>query len=124
MYKAILEVGGFNVGDIVPDAQAQVWLEMYDVPHVKLVKSKDEDVSGLEKEITSKAEDIVFTPENPNEIMLDDYLARGKNVVCANIKRDGLGVSTLKTLLTKEKEGKNRDKVIRTIEDKIKEEVE
>ena len=121
MYKAILEVGGFNVGDIVPDAQAQVWLEMYDVPHVKLVKSKDEDVSEPETVVGGKDAEA---SEEPQNVMLDDYLARGKNVVCANIKKDGLSVETLKTLLTKEKEGKNRDKVIRTIEDKIKEEVE
>ena len=121
MYKAILEIGGFNVGDIVPDAQAQVWLEMYDVPHVKLVKNKDEDVSEPEKEITEKAEDASGESQDN---MLDDYLARNKNVVISAIDKDNLDGVVLTKLLRMERDGKNRSKVIRVIEDETKKEVE
>ena len=121
MYKAILEIGGYNVGDIVPEDKAKVWLSMYDVPHVKQVKDADEDVAEPE---TVVEDDNTETPKGPQNIMEEDYLARGKNVVVANIKRDGLSVETLRTLLTKEKENKNRPKVISTIEDELKNEVE
>lgn len=121
MYKAILEIGGFKVGDIVPDAQAQVWLEMYDVPHVKLVKNKDEDISEPEKEITEKTED---TSEDSQEPMLDDYLARNKNVVTSAIDKDNLDGVVLTKLLRMERDGKNRSKVITAIENSMKEEVD
>jgi len=121
MYKAIIEIGGYNVGDTVPEDKAKVWLSMYDVPHVKIVKGKDEDVSKPEKEITEKVED---TPVDAQENMLDDYLARNKNVVVSAIDKDNFDGVLLTKLLRMEKEGKNRSKVITAIENSMKREVE
>ncbi|RLI62090.1 MAG: hypothetical protein DRO67_07450 [Candidatus Asgardarchaeum californiense] len=40
MYKAIKEIGGYNIGDEVPTDKALAWKEMYAVPHVEEVSSK------------------------------------------------------------------------------------
>lgn len=36
-YEAILDVGDYKVGDVVPDELALRWLAAYAVPHVKEV---------------------------------------------------------------------------------------
>lgn len=51
MYKALMEIGGYKKGEIVPDDKAVLWLGMYDVPPVELVKEKKKEVES-EKEPT------------------------------------------------------------------------
>ena len=36
-YKAIMEIGDYKKGDVVPDEQAELWLKMYKVPPVEKV---------------------------------------------------------------------------------------
>ena len=36
-YKAIKNIGGYRIGDTVPDAKANLWLKMYANPQVELV---------------------------------------------------------------------------------------
>jgi len=38
MYKAIKEIGGYQVGEEVPTEKAEIWLQMYDIPHVKKIE--------------------------------------------------------------------------------------
>ena len=119
MFKAIKEVGGFKVGEIVPDEEAFIWLKMYEVPHVKKVSSAKESVEEEEKiEEIEEVEEV----ESDNSAMLDDYLARNENVVVKNLKKDNLSVEVLEDLMDLEKAGKNRKKVKKILELRIKEE--
>ena len=40
-YKAIKQIGDYNIGDIVPTEKAEIWLKMYDIPHVELIEGKE-----------------------------------------------------------------------------------
>jgi len=40
MYKAIIHIGDFKPGDIVPDEIAEVWLKMYVEPPVEKIEEK------------------------------------------------------------------------------------
>ncbi|HED06091.1 MAG TPA: hypothetical protein ENI61_05340 [Ignavibacteria bacterium] len=103
MYKAIREIGGYKIGDKVPSDKAKVWLGMYSVPQVEKVGNSDEP------------NEIAESPGN----VLDDYLARNKNVVKKNISEDDLNQAQLVELLKLEKEGKNRTIIIQTIENRL-----
>lgn len=48
-YKAIISIGGYNVGDEVPEDKALNWLKCYSVPHVEKVEGNVE--SPKEKEL-------------------------------------------------------------------------
>lgn len=114
MYKAIKDVGGYKIGETVPDDKAKLWLEMYDVPHVELISADDDSESKDTSESKDSSGVVV-------DAMLDDYLARNKNSVVSAINDDKLEPGVLDALLKLEQDGKNRSKVIRTLEDKLKE---
>jgi hypothetical protein len=105
MYKALIEIGGYKKGDVVPDEKAEVWLQMYSVPPV-------EKVSGSEKPKEAPKEES-------SELMFDDYLDRGVNVVKKNLKQDKFDKKTLQGLLKMEKANKNRNMVIEAIKEKL-----
>lgn len=106
MFKAIREIGGYQVGDIVPDEKAIVWAKMYATPHVQEVKDEKEEVEeNMEK-----------------SGILDDYLARNKNVVIKNLKSDEISLEQLEEMLILEKAGKKRKQVIKVLEERLGEE--
>ena len=113
MYKAIKEIGGYNIGDEVPTDKAKVWLSMYAVPHV-------EEVSGKS---TEKVEEVKVeeptTSDNSGSSILEDYLGRSSNVVKKNVIEDKLSENQLKELLKLEKSDKNRHSVIFAIKKRL-----
>ena len=83
MYKAIQEIGGYEIGEEVPAEKAEVWLEMYKYAPVELIKG----------EIIDK------------EIEEDKYTADDK-FYKELIKINGIGPKTAKDIIvwgTKEK---------------------
>ena len=115
MYKAIKEIGGYSVGDEVPDIEAEIWLGMYLEPHVEKIEEAtvipDVDSEPLE-------EDQSTYLDNMNE----DYMGRNQNVVKKNLLRDNLSKKQLRALLKIEEEDKRRPLVIKTIHQKLDEE--
>ena len=113
MYKAIKEIGGYNIGDEVPTDKAKVWLGMYAEPHV-------EEVSGKS---TEKVEEVKVeeptTSDNSGSSILEDYLGRSSNVVKKNVIEDKLSENQLKELLKLEKSDKNRHSVIFAIKKRL-----
>jgi len=144
MYKAIKEVGGYKIGDIVPDEKAEHWNKVYRVPHCEKVEGKSskpkEEIIEEKKLCTRCNKYVVFKDglcsacikepeekasepkeETPsNDAMIDDYLDRNTGVVISNIKRDGLSSETLKKLLAHEKSEKKRKPVIRALKKAMK----
>lgn len=120
MYKAIENIGGYKIGDEVPEAQAIVWADMY-------VKSPVEKV-GADAPATAAPEDDkapdALAPEEPTaesvNAMHDDYINRNADVVIKAIEGDDLDKSTLESLLRLESANKKRKKVIDAINLKIK----
>jgi hypothetical protein len=62
-YKAILRIGEYEVGDVVPDDKAKVWLKMYAKPHLELVgeilkpePEPEEKVVPLEPEVKAEVQ--------------------------------------------------------------------
>ena len=112
MYKAIKEIGGYKIGEEVPIKQALVWKDMYAVPHVEEVSGNSTvNVEG------PKAEEPKV--EEPNNSILEDYLARGSNVVKKNVAEDKLSESQLRELLKLEKSNKNRPAIIFAINKRL-----
>ena len=118
MYKAIKNVGGYNIGDVIPDALAEHWNEVFAVPHAEKVKEVIEPVKpGVTEE---KSEETTDKPENSMNDLLDDYLGRNQSVVKKNVSEDKLSNTQLKELLKLEKADKNRPLVINAIEQRLK----
>ena len=111
MYKAIKEIGGYEIGDEVPTEKALVWLEMYDVPHVEKVDGESKKLSEEKKPETSKTS---------GDSMLEDYLGRNTNVVKKNVEDDDLSQEQIANLLELEKSNKKREVVIKALEKKLK----
>ena len=112
MYKAILEIGGYKIGEKVPTEKAEVWLKMYSVPHVKKVDEESEESFEDKKLETSKK-------ESSKNVMLDDYLGRNTNVVKKNIEEDDLSQKQLEGLLKLEESDKKRKVVIQALEERL-----
>ncbi len=112
MYKAIKDVGGYKIGDIVPDSKAKMWLAMYDVPHVEKV---DENAVANEKSNKGSEE-----KESALDGILEDYLGRNQGVVKKNISEDKLSKSQLNELLKLEEADKRRPLVINAIKQRLK----
>ena len=113
MYKAIEKIGGYEIGEEVPEEQAIIWDNMYlKSPVQKVGESKEEPA---EEKVT---EEIVGA-EEPKDVMLDDYLGRNTNVVIKNIRKDDLSPETLKSLLILEESSKNRNAVKKAIKKKL-----
>ncbi len=115
MYKAIKEIGGYGIGDIVPDEKAKVWLEMYVEPHVEEVKDSIE-VEESKKEFEEKKE--LKEGESLSGI-LDDYLGRNQSVVKKNLLEDPFSKHQLKELLKLEEADKRRPLIINTIKARL-----
>ena len=113
MYKAILEIGGYQVGEEVPTEKAEHWLKVFKFPHVEKVDGESEESSGDKKLETSEK-------EAPKDVMLDDYLSRNTNVVKKNVEEDDLSQEQLGNLLELENTDKKRKVVIQAIEKKLK----
>lgn len=114
MYKAIKEIGGYKIGEEIPTDKALVWMNMYAEPHVELVGEEASDEVEAPEEDENSSED-----SSSNDVMLDDYLARGTNVVKKNVSNDDLSKDQLEKLLKLEESGKNRSKVIDAIKKKL-----
>ncbi len=110
MYKAIKDIGGYKVGDEIPTEQALIWKDMYAVPQVEEVdgESTDEVEEAVSEEDTASSSSI-----------LEDYLARGSNVVKKNVAEDNLSKEQLEELLKLESSGKNRSAVIFAIKKRL-----
>jgi len=104
MYKAIEEIGGYEIGDEVPVEKAMVWMQMYLVSPVEEVKGNSEEDKPVEKPEEAPKEN-----SNP---MHDDYLNRNADVVKKAIKQDDLKKDVLESLLKIESSNKNRKPVI------------
>jgi len=114
-YKAILPVGEYKKGDIVPDDQAEVWLKVYGIPHVEKCEAEEAPKVELKK----KDDEVEETPNVDS--WLDDYLARNEWVVKKAISGDKNTKKTLKKLLALEEIGKNRKRVLNEINKQLEE---
>jgi hypothetical protein len=116
MYKALIEIGGYNPGMIVPNEIAEVWEKMY-------VKSPVEKIEDKPVEEVKKEEQIIEVEveekEESGDLMTDDYLNRGKDVVLNNLKKDNFSKEQLKKLIDCEKKNKNRKQIINALEKNI-----
>ena len=123
MYKAIKEIGGYKIGEEIPTEKALAWIGMYAIPHVELVGGKPTkkiEVSKESKESSVPTKKVKSEESSDSsDAMLDDYLARGRNVVKKNISTDNLNRNQLEKLLKLEKSGKKRNDVILKIKEKL-----
>ena len=109
MYRAIKPIGGYGVGDIVPNSQAILWLEIYDIPHVEEVtKESKNDIKKPIKKI------------NRLNKALESYLKGNQIEVRKNIFEELLNKYQLKSLLDLEISGKNRPLIVQAINKKLK----
>lgn len=110
MYRALMEIGDYKKGEIVPDEKAEVWLQMYSVPPVEKIESKEE----------AKPKVSVVSKKSSVE-MMDDYLNRKSDVVIKNLSKDFFNLEELDKMLKMEKADKDRSDVKRAIKNKMKE---
>ncbi len=106
MYKALVDIGEYKKGEVVPDALAETWLKMYSVPQVERVEGQA-PVPKVEAK-----EDL--------GIMVEDYLNRPTNVVVKNVQTDKLSKAALKALAVEEKANKSRSSVLKVIDEKLR----
>ena len=112
MYKAIKEIGGYEIGDEIPTEKALVWANMYAEPHV-------EEVGGESDVNAEETVEEIVEPEVSGNSILEDYLARGVAVVKKNVREDDLSDDQLNELLQIEKSDKNRPAVIFAINKRL-----
>ncbi len=118
MYKAIIEVGGYQVWDEFPTDKAEHWNKVFAVPHAKKV-SEESEKSFEENKEEKKSETSEKT--HPKNAMLDDYLSRNTNVVKKNVEEDDLSQEQLTNLLELEKSDKKREVIIQALQKKLNE---
>lgn len=114
MYKAIKDIGDYRVGDTVPDAQAEMWLEMYNEPHVEKV------VEGSSKKDSAAPKSDESSSQGKASNILEDYLGRNQSVVKKNIEEDNLSKHQLQEMLKIEQSDKKRPLVLNIIKEKLK----
>lgn len=107
MYKALIDIGDFKKGEEVPKDIAEVWEKMY------LVSPVSKSGKGIEV----VEEKLVEKPKKVTSNILEDYLARNKNVVLKNIRDDNLGKQELEELYDLESNCKKRRKVLDLIDE-------
>ena len=121
MYKAIQEIDGFKIGDEVPEDKAKLWMEMYKFSPVEEVKEDGEQPKdGDDLKSDESGDEDQKDDSTGSGSILEDYLARGKNVVKKNVEEDELSEDQLKELLKMEKSDKKRESVIKAIEKRLK----
>jgi len=113
MYRAIVKIGEYNVGEEVPTEKAEYWLEVYKIPQVEKVKE-----APLEEE--EKVEEVE-KKESLLGSILEDYLGRNQSVVKKNVLSDKLSKDQLKELLKLEENDKKRPLVINAIKQRLEE---
>ncbi len=116
MYKAIKEIGGYGIGDVVPDRMAEIWLEAYAVPQVE--EFKDEPAS-IKEEVVEEPKEEPKEEEKKLDVLLDDYLGRNQSVVKKNVLGYKLSKQQLKGLLELEQSDKKRPLVIEAINKRL-----
>ena len=90
--------------------------------NVERFSANEASMKALWKSVNAlERHEIEEEKEKHEDSVLDDYLARGVNVVRNNILKDNLSKEQLKKLLEKEKSQKNRLSVIDAIKKRIKE---
>jgi hypothetical protein len=119
MYKALIEIGGYNVGEEVPVEKAEIWAQMYKVSPVKMVEEEPE-VSLKEENKVLDDQEIESKPEQKsNEFVLEDYLERNTRTVVSNIEKDPLTKEQLEKILKLENSGNKRKNVIKAINKRL-----
>ncbi len=129
MYKALVGIGDYERGDIVPDELAETWAKMYKVSPVEKVKDEEQKTpEPLTEEIREKIEKEVEKSKSGQESsevtsadLSEDYLGRNSQVVVKNIQTDKLNKEQLRKLLLLEKSNKKRYAVIKALEKKLEE---
>lgn len=106
MYKAKIDIGGYKTGEEVPAAKAEIWASMY--------------LESPVEKIGEKIESEKLESNGNSGSILEDYLARNKNVTIKNIGEDDLSKENLEELFKLEKAGKKRNAVISAIEKRLK----
>ncbi len=117
MYRAIVKIGKYEIGEEVPIEQAEIWLKAYKIPQVEKVDEEIKKPSEEKKEEKKLETSEKTTSKNP---MLEDYLGRNTNVVKKNVEDDDLSQEQITNLLELEKSNKKRDVVIEALEKKLK----
>ena len=112
MYKALIDIGDYKKGDVVPDELAIVWDKQYKYSPVEMGSGNKE--SEVEPVLTRD------TRAKLSNKMVDDYLNRNKYVVKKNIEEDNFDINTLNSLLDMEQENKNRKSIISAIKSELK----
>ena len=115
MYKAIKKIGGYGVGDIVPDREAELWLEMYKVPQVEEIPDEPVEKPTIKEE----PEKVPEEKEKKLDVLLEDYLGRNQSVVKKNVLGDKLSKQQLDGLLSLESSDKKRPLVIEAIQKRL-----
>lgn len=123
MYKAIKDIGGYRIGDVVPDLKAELWLKMYKIPQVEKVEEVEKKVPNGNKpleEPKKKVDKNLDEKKDSLNNILEDYLGRNQSVVKKNILEDNLNENQLKELLKIEESEKRRPLVISTLKQRLK----
>ncbi len=120
-YKALIEIGGYNPGEIVPTEKAEVWEKMYKESPVQKVGDDEKEIFPVEEKSTT--EETVSEEAQDEEVLkdvtLDDYLERNTRTVVSSVEGDALSKYQLQKLLDLEKSNKKRKKVIHAIKIKL-----
>lgn len=119
MYKALIEIGGYKVGEEVPAEKAEVWMRMYKNSPVELVNEDKKVSSKEEKKVEVNESSKEESEVKSEDFVLDDYLERNTRTVVANIEKDSLTKEQLGKLLQLENSGKSRKNVIDAINKKL-----
>ena len=118
MYRAIVKIGKYKVGEEVPTEQAEIWLKAYKIPQVEKIS---EDATGQDSDSgPEEKKESVPEEKSSKDVMLDDYLGRNTSVVKKNIEEDDLSQKQLENLLDLEKSDKKRESVVEAIEKRLK----
>lgn len=127
VYVALLPIGGYKVGDVVPDDKALAWLKSYAVPQVGLRGAKAPEPKALvEEEAPVEEPDKVAPKEETPEVepdvdspLLDNYLDQNQRTVIKALEGDELSEDELKSLLEMEEAGKGRKGVLGALKSKL-----
>lgn len=116
MYKAIKEIGGYKIGEEVPDRLAELWLDTYDIPHVE----KSEKNVSEKKKSEEKPKKVEEKKVDSYDNILEDYLDRNQSVVKKNLHEDNLSKNQLKGMLKIEQKDKKRPLILDSIKRLLK----
>lgn len=104
-YIALIDIGDYKKGEVVPDEKAEIWANMY-------LESPVKKVDSVPKEIPQKK-------EQSSDALVDDYLNRNAKVVIKALETDKFEPEFLDKLLKFEEKNKNRGQIIEILESKL-----